>query len=79
MDKLVGMGAPADFVRELESLANTHHEKAFLDVMRAYHFGARCTLQLAAFAARLVPPAVRANMLLDAVCDMRQLRAPNGI
>ena len=31
----MGMGAPADFVHELESLANTHHEKAFLDVMRA--------------------------------------------
>lgn len=35
VDKLVGMGAPKDFVRELESLANTHHEQAFLDVMRA--------------------------------------------
>lgn len=32
----MGIVAPAEFVRDLESLANTHHEQAFLDVMRAY-------------------------------------------
>mmetsp|Transcript_1565 Transcript_1565/g.4635 ORF Transcript_1565/g.4635 Transcript_1565/m.4635 type:complete len:426 (+) Transcript_1565:354-1631(+) len=46
IDKLVGLTAPADFVKELEELANTHHEKAFLDVIRAYHFGARYIVEL---------------------------------
>ncbi len=46
IDKLVGLTAPAEFVAELEELANTHHEKAFLDVIRAYHFGVRYIVEL---------------------------------
>ena len=34
----MGRGAPDEFVEEVKALANTHHEKAFLDIMRAYHF-----------------------------------------
>lgn len=54
IDKLVGLTAPADFVKELEELANTHHEKAFLDVIRAYHFGARYIVELEVEAPRLL-------------------------
>jgi hypothetical protein len=41
VDKIVGRGAPAEFVKQLEALANSHHEDMGLDVIRAYHFGAR--------------------------------------
>lgn len=41
VDKIVGRGADADFVKQLESLANSHHRDMGLDVIRAYHFGAR--------------------------------------
>jgi hypothetical protein len=50
VDKLVGRGAPAAFVAQLEELASSHHEAMGLDVLRAYHYGARCArtvLQLA--------------------------------
>lgn len=46
IDKLVGLTAPAEFVHELEELTNMHHEKAFLDVIRAYHFGARYIVEI---------------------------------
>lgn len=42
VDKIVGRGAPAEFILQLESLANSHHQDMGLDCMRAYHFGARC-------------------------------------
>lgn len=41
VDKIVGRGAPAEFVEQLEALANSHHSAMGLDVIRAYHFGAR--------------------------------------
>jgi len=41
VDKIVGRGADAEFVKQLESLANSHHTDMGLDVIRAYHFGAR--------------------------------------
>lgn len=46
IDKLVGLAAPAEFVHDLEELSNMHHEKAFLDVIRAYHFGARYIVEV---------------------------------
>ena len=41
VDKIVGKGAPTEFIEQLEDLVNTHHEKVEVDVIRAYHFGAR--------------------------------------
>jgi hypothetical protein len=41
VDKIVGRGAPQLFVQQLEQLANGHHAALGLDVIRAYHFGAR--------------------------------------
>ncbi len=37
----MGIGAPVEFVSTLEGLANAHHENMAVDVIRAYHFGAR--------------------------------------
>jgi hypothetical protein len=41
VDKIVGRAAPEDFVEQLEQLATGHHEQLEVDVIRAYHFGAR--------------------------------------
>jgi hypothetical protein len=41
VDKIVGRGAPELFIQQLEQLANSHHAALGLDVIRAYHFGAR--------------------------------------
>lgn len=41
VDKIVGRGPPAQFLQHLEDLANSHHSALGLDVIRAYHFGAR--------------------------------------
>jgi divalent metal cation (Fe/Co/Zn/Cd) transporter len=38
--KLVGRGAPADFIEQLRAIADEHHEDLTVDVVRAYHFGA---------------------------------------
>ena len=40
-NKIVGLGAPVEFVTTLEELANAHHANMQVDVIRAYHFGAR--------------------------------------
>ena len=44
--KIVGMGAPEEFVGTLEELVNTHHAKVQVDVIRAYHFGARFIVEV---------------------------------
>ena len=44
--KIVGRSAPEEFISQLTDLANTHHKDMFLDVMRAYHFGARWVVWL---------------------------------
>ena len=41
VNKIVGLGAPVEFVTTLEELANAHHHNMQVDVIRAYHFGAR--------------------------------------
>jgi hypothetical protein len=41
VDKIVGRGAPSDFIQQLEALAMGHHDQLGLDVIRAYHFGSR--------------------------------------
>jgi len=41
VDKIVGRGAPSDFIQQLEALALGHHDQLGLDVIRAYHFGSR--------------------------------------
>jgi hypothetical protein len=46
VNKIVGMGAPVEFVETLEALANTHHEKLEVDVIRAYHFGSRFMVEV---------------------------------
>ncbi|KAF8066373.1 hypothetical protein HT031_002697 [Scenedesmus sp. PABB004] len=46
VDKIVGRGAPALFIEQLEALANSHHEAMGLDVIRAYHFGARYIVEM---------------------------------
>lgn len=43
---MVGVGAPEDFVQNLEQLANTHHEELSLDQIRAYHFGQRFIVEM---------------------------------
>lgn len=46
VDKMIGMGAPEDFVQNLEQLANTHHDELSLDRIRAYHFGQRFIVEM---------------------------------
>ena len=42
----MGKGAPTEFIEQLEDLVNTHHEKVEVDVIRAYHFGARFIVEV---------------------------------
>ncbi|GBF97913.1 cation diffusion facilitator [Raphidocelis subcapitata] len=44
--KLVGRGAPAEFVEQLKELADAHHENLALDCIRAYHFGSRYLVEM---------------------------------
>ena len=48
VDKIVGKGAPTEFIEQLEDMVNTHHEKMAVDVIRAYHFGARFIVEVCA-------------------------------
>lgn len=41
MDKIVGRGAPEEFVRELAEVAANHHGALSVDCVRAYHAGTR--------------------------------------
>lgn len=43
---MVGKGAPADFVQNLEELAKTHHAEMSLDHIRAYYFGQRFIVEM---------------------------------
>ncbi|WIA22975.1 hypothetical protein OEZ85_001333 [Tetradesmus obliquus] len=46
VDKIVGRGAPQRFIQQLEALAASHHAALGLDVIRAYHFGARYIVEM---------------------------------
>lgn len=48
VDKIVGKGAPEDFVQKLEGVANAHHDQLVVDVIRAYFFGARYIVEVCA-------------------------------
>ena len=52
VDKIVGRGAPREFVDNLMSIANSHHEHLSVDCIRAYHFGSRFIVELEV----LLPP-----------------------
>ena len=49
VNKIVGKGAPEEFVGTLEELAGSHHEALQVDVIRAYHFGARFIVEARPF------------------------------
>ncbi len=44
--QIVGIGAPVEFVSTLEGVANAHHANMDVDVIRAYHFGARFIVEV---------------------------------
>ncbi|KAI8462623.1 MAG: cation efflux protein [Monoraphidium minutum] len=44
--KLVGRGAPAEFIEQLKRIADEHHENLAVDVVRAYHFGTRYLVEM---------------------------------
>lgn len=46
VDKMIGKGAPADFIQNLEELAKTHHVDMALDNIRAYYFGQRFIVEM---------------------------------
>ena len=46
VDKMIGKGAPADFIENLEELAKTHHADMALDNIRAYYFGQRFIVEM---------------------------------
>lgn len=46
IDKIIGLGAPPEFVEKLEEIANSHDEELELDVVRAYHFGMKYFVEL---------------------------------
>lgn len=46
VDKIVGKGAPEDFIQALEGVANSHHDQLVVDVIRAYFFGARYVVEV---------------------------------
>lgn len=49
VDKIVGKGAPEDFIEKLEGVANSHHDQLVVDVIRAYFFGARFIVEVTFF------------------------------
>lgn len=55
VDKIVGKGAPEDFVQKLEGVANSHHDQLVVDVIRAYFFGARYIVEVGFILARRRP------------------------
>ena len=46
INKIVGRAAPEEFVEKLADVANDHHPDMQVDVMRAYHFGARFIVEV---------------------------------
>uniref|UniRef100_A0A061S4Y4 Cdf membrane protein n=1 Tax=Tetraselmis sp. GSL018 TaxID=582737 RepID=A0A061S4Y4_9CHLO len=46
LDKLVGHAAPEEFVREVAEMCEEHHGELEVDVIRAYHFGERYTVEV---------------------------------
>lgn len=44
--KIVGHTAPPEFIEMVQQLALDHDARIAVDCLRAYHFGARCTLPL---------------------------------
>lgn len=46
VDKMIGKGAPEDFIHNLEQLASTHHADMSLDHIRAYYFGQRFIVEM---------------------------------
>ena len=46
LDKLVGHSAPEEFLEEVGEMAANHHEGMEVDVVRAYHFGERYTVEV---------------------------------
>mmetsp|Transcript_23683 Transcript_23683/g.42094 ORF Transcript_23683/g.42094 Transcript_23683/m.42094 type:complete len:475 (-) Transcript_23683:80-1504(-) len=46
LDKLVGHRAPDEFLDEVKAMASTHHDGMGVDVVRAYHFGERYTVEV---------------------------------
>ena len=46
VDKVVGKGAPTEFIEQMEDMVNTHHDRVEVDVIRAYHFGARFIVEV---------------------------------
>ncbi|KAL0026354.1 hypothetical protein WJX79_002339 [Trebouxia sp. C0005] len=46
VDKMIGKGAPEDFIHDLEQLASTHHADMSLDHIRAYYFGQRFIVEM---------------------------------
>ncbi|KAK9807039.1 hypothetical protein WJX72_011532 [[Myrmecia] bisecta] len=44
--KIVGKGAPTEFIAALKEVADSHHESVYVDVIRAYHFGARFIVEV---------------------------------
>eukprot|EP00951_Prasinocladus_malaysianus_P021305 scaffold175758_cov38-Prasinocladus_malaysianus.AAC.1 len=46
LDKLVGHSAPDEFLDEVGEMAKNHWEGMEVDVVRAYHFGERYTVEV---------------------------------
>mmetsp|Transcript_23869 Transcript_23869/g.66204 ORF Transcript_23869/g.66204 Transcript_23869/m.66204 type:complete len:459 (+) Transcript_23869:141-1517(+) len=46
LDKLVGHTAPDEFLEEVAAMSSNHHEGMEVDVVRAYHFGERYTVEV---------------------------------
>lgn len=46
VEKIVGSGAPADFVEQLSKIGEMHHDEVTVDCIRAYHFGSRYMVRL---------------------------------
>ncbi len=55
VDKIVGKGAPTEFIEQLEDMVNTHHDRVEVDVIRAYHFGARFIVEVRPCKCQLPP------------------------
>ena len=70
VDKIVGKGAPTEFIQKLEELANSHHEQLEVDVLRAYYFGSKFICEVRCASSRLF------KLLSQGLCTLKPILHP---
>lgn len=73
LNKLVGHSAPDDFLQEVAQMAGAHHEDMVVDVVRAYHFGERYTVEVEV----VLPGTMTVRQSHDIALDLQHKARPS--